>query len=410
MTEVDDLISRVVAESGKTEAHVKEKIVSRKDKTHGLLSDYGAVYAVAKELGVDLSDNQTKITKLADVSGQKSISIYGRVKVVYSPREFTRKDGSNGLFASLILLDDSGEMRLVLWDKTTETTKHVKVGDTLLVRNAYSRENKGVYEVHAGSLSNIAVNPKVPDVKLPEVSEKLYKVSELSEDNPSVNIVLRVSSYLPKTEFTRSDGSTGARASFIGEDESGKIRVVLWDNAAGTELSDGVVVKIENGYTRKGLSDGIELQAGNRARIVESDVKLKLPKLPEKGKAVKLSGVSKDSSSLTIEARVLRVYPPRAYSGGTMSSLVIGDDSGVMRAVLWDDKADTAIDLARNDAIVFSNAYGRANMNDEVEVHVGKYGAIKKLAESKIPKAEDIELKYTPAKTIAELEPSEERV
>lgn len=108
MTEVDDLISRVVAESGKTEAHVKEKIVSRKDKTHGLLSDYGAVYAVAKELGVDLSDNQTKITKLADVSGQKSISIYGRVKVVYSPREFTRKDGSNGLFASLILLDDSG--------------------------------------------------------------------------------------------------------------------------------------------------------------------------------------------------------------------------------------------------------------------------------------------------------------
>lgn len=410
MTEVDDLISRVVSESGKTEAEIKEKITSRKEKTHGLLSDYGAVYAVAKELGVDLSDNQTQITKLADVSSKKSLSIYGRAKSVYSPREFTRKDGSKGLFASVVLIDDSGEMRLVLWDKTTETTKHIHVGDTILVKNAYSRENQGALEVHAGSLSNISVNPTVPDVKLPEISEKLCKISELSGGNPSVSIVLRVSSYLPRSEFSRSDGSTGARASFIGEDESGKLRVVLWDNAADTKLSDGVVVKIENAYTRKGLSDDVELQAGDRARIVLSDVKLKLPDLPEKGKKVKLSSVSKDSTSLTLEVRVLRVYPSRAYSGGTLSSLIIGDDSGIMRAVLWDDQADKADDLSRNDVVVLSNAYGRANMNDEVEVHVGKHGGIKKIDDSKAPTAEDIELKYTPAKTIAELEPSEERV
>ena len=412
MAEVDELIARVVEESGKSESELKEKIKSRKEKTHGLLSDYGAIYAVAKEFGVDLNQKETVLIKLSDVSGQKSINIVGRVKVVFSPREFSRKDGSKGFFASIVLVDDSGELRLVLWDKNTEMTKHVQVGDVLLSKNVYSKENQGVFEVHAGSLSNIVVNPKMPDLKLPEVKEKLLKVEELSEGNPAVNILLRASSLLPRTEFTRSDGSVGSRASFVGEDKSGKIRVVLWDKASDLDLDEGDVVKIENGYTRKGLGEELELQAGNRARVVKSDVVLDLPKLPKKevGKDVKISGLRKDDSQVNVEARILRVYSPRPYSNGTMASLILGDESATIRLVLWDERSEAANDLSRNDAVLISNAYVRSNMNDEVELHAGKYGVVKKLVECKIPQAEEIELKYTPTKSVAELEPGDSRV
>jgi len=410
MGEVEDIIARVVSESGKTEADIKEKVKTRKEKTHGLLSDYGAVYAVAKELGVDLDGKQAPLTKIKEVSGQKNLNVLGRVKVVFSPREFNRKDGTTGYFASIILLDDSGEIRLVLWDKNTELTKHIQVGDAILAKNVYSKDNQGAFEIHAGSLSTININPKTTEAKLPEISEKLYKIKELTEDNPAVNIVLRVSNYLPKTEFTRSDGSTGSRASFIGEDESGKIRVVLWDKSAEREIGDGDILKLENAYTRKGFSEDIELQAGNRSRIIETEIKLKLPPLETKAKASKLSELKQDESSLTVEARVLRVFPPRDYSGGSMASIIMGDDSGTIRAVFWDEKSGEAEKLSRGDAVVIQNAYTRANMNDEVEVHVGKYGIPEKSDKSKLPSPEDIELKFTKTKTISELEPSEDRV
>jgi len=410
MAEVDELLRRVVSESGKSEAEIREKIAARKAKTHGLLSDYGALYAVAKEYGVDLTEGQAPITRLSEASGQKNLNVCGRVKAVFSPREFARKDGSKGVFASLILVDDSAELRLVLWDKNAELTKQLQVGDVILVKNAYSKENQGATEVHAGSLSTVVLNPELPGVTLPQLSEKLSKVSELSEDNPAVSIVLRVSSYLPRTEFTRGDGSVGARASFMGEDESGRLRVVLWDKAADSELSDGDVVKIENGYTRRGLANDVELQAGSRSRVVKSDKKLKLPALPSAEKKLRVSDLKPDQASISLEARVLRVYPPRNYSGGTLSSLIVGDKSGTIRLVLWDERSGKANELSRNDVVLVQNAYVRANMNEEVEVHVGKYGAVKKVEGSKVPTAEDIELAYTPAKTVAELEPSEERV
>lgn len=49
MNDTDQLFERVVKEGGKSPEEVREMIEKRKAATHGLLSDYGALYAVAKE-------------------------------------------------------------------------------------------------------------------------------------------------------------------------------------------------------------------------------------------------------------------------------------------------------------------------------------------------------------------------
>jgi hypothetical protein len=243
------------------------------------------------------------------------------------------------------------------------------------------------------------------------VEEHLSKISELSANLPSVNVVCRVSSYYPASEFARKDGSTGQRASFIGEDESGKIRVVLWDNAAKVQLADGDVVKIENGYTRDAMDGGIELQLGNRGRIMPSEIKLKLPPLKKGGKTpLSLSEIEPNQQSFNIEARVLKVYPPRDYEGGSFASLLVSDGKATLRVVLWDDKSKEAEKLARDDAILIEKAYSRASMSEEVEVHVGKYGSLRKITDSKTPKASQIEGSTLSEVKIADLEPSDGRV
>ncbi|MFH0863228.1 MAG: OB-fold nucleic acid binding domain-containing protein [Candidatus Altiarchaeota archaeon] len=405
MTDVNEIIERVIKETGKSEEEIRAKMGERKEKTHGLLSDYGAIYAVAREYGIDLSGNETAPTKLADLKPTSSANVIGRVKTVYSEREFSRKDGSRGRFASVGLADDSGEKRVVLWDQNTAIIGKLRVGDVLYVKNGYVKDNRGQVEVHAGPLTNMVINPPNMSVSLPEVDERIDAIKGLQAGVPSVNIVCRVGSYFPKTEFTRSDGSKGSRATFIGEDESGAARIVLWEPLSETHLQEGDVIRIENGYTRAGMNGEVEVQAGSRSRIAKSDAKLKLKPLPKKKDGtVKIGDIKADMKGLDLEARVMRVYPQKDYSKGKMASLILGDSTGTIRAVLWDERSNVASQLNEGDAVRVKNAYAKANMNQEPEVHLGKYSDLLSDSKAKVPTAGEISQMMTEEKRITDLD------
>lgn len=403
MSEVEKLIEQVVKESGKSEKEVRAMMEKRKEATHGLLSDYGAIYAVAKEFGIGFNNEKSVITKLSDIEAQKAFNVVGRVKTVYPKKSFDRKDGSKGSLSSIVLIDDSGEKRLVLWDNSSELSEGISKGDIIFARNVYGKEGiNNEVELHATSLTNISINPEL-DVKVPEIKTKKVKIKDLKKDMDSIDLVCRVSSYYPMTEFNRSDGSVGQRASFLAEDETGKIRVVLWDDAAKSKLSNGDFVKLENAYMREGLNQELELQLGNRGRITPTEEKIKLPPL-ESEKEVKVSSITSNMSNFSVVGRVLEVYKPRAYSKGMMSSLIIGDKSGTIRVVLWDEKSDIANELKKGDAIRLRNAYSRPNLDNEPEIHVGKYGEVSINPELKLPPLKEIEKKLIIEKNILDLE------
>ncbi len=402
MTEVKELIGRVVKESGIPEPEILVKMDERKKATHGLLSDYGAIYAVAKEFGIDLSSEGITFTKIKDASAQQPVNLAARVKDVFPSREFEKKDKTKGTVASMLLIDGTGEMRLVLWDSNAEITKKVNRGDILLVKNGFVKENQGVLEIHAGSLTNINVNPAHLDVELPPVEEKISDLGSVEKGAMSLNLLCRVTSYYPPTEFVRGDGSTGVRASFIGEDKSGKGRIVLWGENAKLELTNGQVVKIENAYAREGLGGGVEIHLSSRSRIVKSNKKLDLPEL-EKTADLKIGEIKPDASAFNVVCRIVRIYPPRDYSGGKLASLVVGDETGTMRVVLWNEKAELAEGVKEGDAIRITNAYSKANMNNEPEIHVGKYSNLVKDEKTKIPELEQIEKSLVTEKAISEL-------
>jgi len=102
----------------------------------------------------------------------------------------------------------------------------------------------GSIELQAGAMSSVIVNPKI-NIDLPEITEERVKIKDLKRGMSSVNLLCRVAAYYAPVEFKRPDGSEGVRASFIGEDETGKVRVLLWGDAARKELSVGEYVNIE---------------------------------------------------------------------------------------------------------------------------------------------------------------------
>jgi len=410
MTDVEEFIKKVAKETKKSRKEIEEEMNKRKEKTHGLLSDYGAIYAVAKEHGIDLSGKDLAITKIKDLKPASSVNICGKVKVVFSVREFQRKDNSKGKFASVILMDNTGEIRLILWDQNSEIIKQLHVGDILLAKNAYAKDNNGIIEAHAGSLSSLLINPAGLKIDLPKFEEKRFTINELQKDMSSVNLIARVTSYFPRAEFTRSDGSSGSRASFIGEDKSGKIRVVLWDQNSEIKLNDGDFVKIENAYVKEGLNKELELHVGAKGRILITKEKIDLPQLETKVAELKINAITPNISGINTIARVLRVYEPREYVNGIMASLIVGDITGSIRVVLWDKKSELAKELKRSDAIRIKNAYSRPNMNDEPEIHIGKYGDIVVNQDLNVPSLSDIEKSLIREKNIVDLENNERNI
>jgi replication factor A1 len=405
---VDELVVKVVEESGRKIEEVRTLMDEKKKKTHGLLSDYGAIYAVAKELGVDLGEGDTKAQPISSLKTRSSATVAGRVRSVYSVREFTKKDGSIGKLASVELLDKSGETRVVLWDSNSQVVGKLRVGDILLVKNGYVKENQGRLEVHAGALTTTSVNPENLKEDYPEIEERIDDVESLEVGLPSVNLIVRASNVYPSKEFNRKDGTVGCMASFTGEDKSGSARVILWDNQANITLGEGDIVKIENAYTKEGLNGGVEVHLGGRSRIQKTDVKLDLPPLPKvKQGLVKISEITGEMRGFDTVGRILKAYDMRQYSGGRMQSFIFGDESATIRVVFWNDCIGEAEKIKEGDAVRLKNVYSKNNMNSEAEVHVGKYSQIEVDEEAKVPTASDISANLSKEKKISELDSSD---
>jgi replication factor A1 len=409
MNDTDELFEKVVREGGKTPEAVREMIEKRKAATHGLLSDYGALYAVAKELGLGISTEKVTVTKLSEVKPKAAYNVAGRVKSIYPPKEFAKKDGGMGKIASLVIADGSGEARIVLWDGNADTANRVKRGDVVLLRNGYGKEGMGgTVEIQAGAMSNIIVNPKI-SIDLPEVKEDRMKIKDLTRGMSSVNLLCRVLVYYAPVEFKRSDGSEGVRASFTGEDETGKVRVLLWGDAAKKELAPGDYVYLENAYTKESLSHDIELHVGNKSNLSKTDDVLDLTPLPQT-QDLKLGHIKPDMQGFSIIVRVLRTYEPRAYTNGTLASILVGDDTGTMRAVLWNEKSDIVNELKKGDAIRIKNAYAKKSLNGESEIHIGRYGEVIQNEDLEIASLHDIEKSLVNTKKIIDLQNDEKHV
>nr|3DM3_A Chain A, Replication factor A [Methanocaldococcus jannaschii]3DM3_B Chain B, Replication factor A [Methanocaldococcus jannaschii]3DM3_C Chain C, Replication factor A [Methanocaldococcus jannaschii] len=98
-----------------------------------------------------------------------------------------------------------------------------------------------------------------------------YNIGELS---PGMTATFEgeVISALPIKEFKRADGSIGKLKSFIVRDETGSIRVTLWDNLTDIDVGRGDYVRVR-GYIREGYYGGLECTA-NYVEILKKGEKI----------------------------------------------------------------------------------------------------------------------------------------
>lgn len=294
----------IISQTGISEQELIEKVVKRQEEFHGLINEAAALYSIAKEMGVRIGEERkelefTPIGKLAP--GMQNVNIHARVMRVFAPRRF-EKEGRRGRVCNLLIADETGETTLVLWHRDVELVERgvVEKGDAVDVLGAYVKDG-GVHLSLGGQLLKVKERGK-----LPEVRSELRKIAELEEGATGVDFVGEVIDVGAVNSFEKN-GKVKQVSSLFVADETGMIRVALWDGNAsvGERARRGDRVKVENAYVKGGLF-GKEAHVDWKGRVILNP-NIELPPIKiEKIKRMKV-GELREGEEAEVEGEVVRV-------------------------------------------------------------------------------------------------------
>jgi len=183
-------------------------------------------------------------------SGTSSIDLLAWVMQVGNTRKFTTKEGNEGEVVTLLLADETGSIRLNLWNEKARETSKINRGDLLSIRNAYVRTWHENVTLNLGSEGEINVSEdKANRKQMPKPLYRHDKIRELKEEQSFVSIGGKISRKPQVRSVTGNRGSQVKVATFGLKDETAEIDVTLWGELAELveNLSVGTELKIRGG-------------------------------------------------------------------------------------------------------------------------------------------------------------------
>ncbi len=175
---MSEIVQKIIASTGLSEDEINKRILEKQRELSNLISREGAAYIVAKELGLDLiaASQPATFKEIKDIAaGMKNVALRGTVFRVFPAREF-EKEGKKIKVASLFMSDNSGSIRMSLWDEQADLAKEIKEGNVLEISGAYSKDdNRGGVEVRLGKRGRIKL------VGEAEIGTKRTEIAKLKE-------------------------------------------------------------------------------------------------------------------------------------------------------------------------------------------------------------------------------------
>jgi len=327
----------------------------------GLCDHRTAAMLVARELGA--SEVLIKIGGVRPESG--TVAFVGRVLSISETREFSRSDGSLGQVVNLVLGDETGTVSLALWDEAVQMVKSgdIKVDRCFKVRGL-AKEGYSGTEVSLGRGGNIE------EVDL-DIKPRLepYKIEEIRRDMGEVNLVARVLDPGECREFLRKDGSKGLVRTVLLGDETGKIRLTLWNDQARISLQEGESLEIINASSRERYGQ-VEIQAGGFTVLRKSQQEVAFSEKTTPIEDLK-PGMLCSIAGIVTGLGELREFQREDGTAGRVASIYLSDGTGRVKAVLWGEHVDLlkGLDLGHRAELI--DAQVKSGWNEELEVSCG---------------------------------------
>lgn len=148
-----DTIDKIVSASGLTREEIHRRIVEKRKELSELVSEEGAAFIVAKELGIEIKKDHETLRLENVVPGMQNVDILARITRIFPPREFSTKHGK-GRVQNVFLSDSSGTLRMSLWNEEIESFRF-KEGESVRVHGYVKEDNLGGPELRIGHYGDV---------------------------------------------------------------------------------------------------------------------------------------------------------------------------------------------------------------------------------------------------------------
>ncbi|WP_254536908.1 single-stranded DNA binding protein [Halomarina litorea] len=339
------------------EEEFREAVAEKVEQMNGLVDEETAAMLLASELTDD------DVNGVADIEpGMEEVKFLAKVVSVGDLRTFERDEGE-GKVLNLEVADETGRVRVALWDEDAEAaTEELAPGDVLRI-SGRPKEGYNGLEVSATRVEG------EQDVDIDVDLGEPGTVESLSLGQSDVTLRGKVLGTEPVRTFSRDDGSEGKVSNLVLGDETDRVRVTMWDGQADTadDLSEGVVVEIVDGYVRE--RDGaLELHVGERGKITEIDEEVTYVPETTPIDDLEIDTVA-DIAGVVRSADPKRTFDRDDGSEGQVRNVRVQDKSGDVRVALWGEKADA--DIGPGDEVLFADVEIKDGWQDDLEASAG---------------------------------------
>ena len=377
-----------------------------------------SIQVMPEEVDPDLPKFEQTITNLGDITVDGEYNVIVRITKIATLREI-KKDDRTLKIITIDVMDATGNMEFTLWNNDTSLveTLELKENDTIKIIKARAQERNGIF-----SLSN-SWNGRIVkgDYDLPEYHQEIFKIGNATEKD-NVTILGVLTKIYDTITFQKNDGSEGHVRSIEVTDDTGSIRVTLWNKETEIAMNKGDIIKIEGGTIEFDdySGDSYRYNTGWNAAIVlnpdiDDELREKLEQINnfEITKIKDVLDVDQDEGrEVDVIGRILAMNDIREFqrvdgTEGQVRSIELADETGVVRTSLWDDKAD--INQGLGDALKIENARTRLGQGT-MELSVGKSSRITIPEEEELtnlPSYESLEQDRYNDRTISQLEENE---
>ncbi|MFW9901161.1 MAG: DUF2240 family protein [Candidatus Thorarchaeota archaeon] len=348
-------VNKIIEDTGLTRKEIQNLIEDKKSELKGLISDEGALFIIAKELGVDIRNENKDLLKeieinISDITqNMKNITLYGRIKEIYNINSFSKNDGSKGFVGSFLLHDTTGDARIVIWDDQVKVFNEHNFEINELVKIINGNAKKGKYrdiEIHIGRYGKVILSPEDIDYnKYPKITFKSINLKDINLNLRSLSIEGKVIQISPVREFTRKDGEFGKVKSLSLSDSTGSVKVTFWNDDTEklheVEIGDVLLIKNLNPRLSNLDSNTIDLYANRNTTITKENKDLDIS-----GEVVtNIKDLQSNKGMVSFKGIITSVDNLKTItlkSGEEISLLgfIVSDDTDGIRVTLWREIAE----------------------------------------------------------------------
>jgi replication factor A1 len=368
-----DLIQEILQKNPLiTQEQILEKLKAEKSRIGSLLGDETLLRLIAAKFGVQVQQNTIQNNGILSTNrlivGLYDVTVSGRLIAVFPAKTFQSAEKS-GKFATLMLVDREGILRVVLWNEKAELVERgeLKAGQKVRLVHGYTREDRyGKTELHLGNKSLIEIEPEAKTDEYSSIEKFTTKINMLTTTCGNVNLSGEVKEVLSESSFIRSDTSVGTVTRLTLVDDSGMVTVVFWNEKAmelENTLKANARLMLINARVKEGQNGGVEVHVDSNTFIDIQAAKVKY---------TKIAGLTEEQI-VNFEGIVCAVRENKEVTtskGETIKLSVfdLKDDGGDVRVSAWREHAEAFKDLKIGEKVVLQNVYAKKGFGGKIEL------------------------------------------